>query len=133
MAPERVLTLPLSGLEIRKAVSDLVGKSLEKDGFLNVDTAYDYFECEVSLKLRCHDIGRIAPVNVSEKIVGKAPEFDENSLLDEAEKDFEIRSTSPNETRIETNQEVPVLTRDQDGKEVVKGVRYSRRDLAKAK
>lgn len=128
---ERVLTLPLSGLEIRRAITDILGKTLERDCYLNPDTAYDRFECEISLNIKCHDIGRVASVAITEKFSGAAPGA-EDAALEEVDKQFEIHSTSPNETRVETGQEVPVLTRDADGKDVIKGVRYSRNQLQKA-
>lgn len=130
---EKVLNLPLSGLEIRKAITEIIGNVLEKDGRINHDTAFDYFDCQVHVTLHSHDLGRVVTTEVNEKFVGKAPEFDENPALDEFDHQFEIHSESPNQTRIETGQDVPVLTRNADGKEEVKGVRYSRKDLAKAK
>lgn len=131
---ERVLPDPLTGLEIRRAVAELVGRSLEKDGFLNPDTAYDRFDCEVSIKLRCHDIGRVAVVEQTVKDSGKTAEASsDDALLEEANKQFEIHSDSPNEMRVDTGQEVPVLTKDSEGKETIKHVRYSRKELAKAK
>lgn len=131
---ERVLATPLSGLEVRRAVLDHMGRRLEQDCFLNQDTAYDYFIADVTISLRCRDIGRIARVELSETISGATKEAiaDENILLEQADSKFQVESSSPNETRVDTGQDVPVLT-TQNGKPEIKGVRYSRKDLAKAK
>ena len=84
MAPEKVLTLPLSGEEIRKAILDRISQRLEKDGYLNTNLAYDYYECKITIDAVCHDVGRAAPVKVTETVtLGEKPdgELDQHCLL----------------------------------------------------
>jgi hypothetical protein len=123
MAPEKVLTLPLSGEEIRKAILDRISQRLEKDGYLNTNLAYDYYECKITIDAVCHDVGRAAPVKVTETVtLGEKPDGE----LDQHGGEFEIEPQPPNTERVETGQEVPVLTHGKDGKAEVKGIRYGR-------
>jgi len=125
--PEKVLALPLSGEEIRKAILDKISQRLERDGYLNPALAYDYFEGKVTVEILCHDVGRTAPVNITETVViGAKPEESDDVYLDQAEGEFLIEPKPPNETRVESGQDVPVLTRGEGGKPEVKGIRYGR-------
>lgn len=126
--PEKVLPLPLSGEEIRKAILDRLSARLMKDGYLNEALAYDYYSAKVTIEILCHDVGRTAPVNVTETVtLGEKPEENENVFLDQAEGEFDIEAAPPNEERVATGQPVPVLSRSADGKPEVKGIRYGRK------
>jgi hypothetical protein len=123
--PERVLSLPLSGLEVRKAILDKVSQALSRDCYLNDDTAYDYFSANVKISLSCHDVGRIAKVDIDQ--TASAGTAKENQFLERAETEMNLESTSANETRVETGQPVPVATKDLDGKESIRSVSYPRK------
>jgi hypothetical protein len=125
--PERVLPENLSGEEIRIAILDKLGRRLEKDGYLSPTTSYNYFNAEISIKVRATDVGRDVEVNVAENItpVDNPPE-NEDVHLEESEGSFSIAAAPPNQVREETGQEVPVLT-TQDGKPTIKKVRYPRK------
>lgn len=129
MAPEKVLPLPLSGEEIRKAILDRLSQRLEKDGFLNMVLCYDYYSAKVTIEIHAHDCGRAADVNVTEILTqGQEPE----GGAEGTEGEFEIEPQPPNTERVETGQPVPVLSRSKDGQPEVKKVRY-KRSAAKAK
>lgn len=123
---ERVLNLPLDGEEVIQAILDKIAIRLRKDCFLSRNLAYGSFECKVKIALRAHDVGRTAVVEVKETIV----QGDENEYqhLEAAEAEFEIDSTSPTQTRVETGQDVPVETRNGEGKPIINKVKYSRKE-----
>lgn len=129
--PEKVLPLPLSGEEIRKAVLAKVGEALQRDCFLSANLAYDYYTAHVKVTLRAHDIGRTVEVSVDE--TATLGEETEDMHLDTAESEFDIDAAPPNEVRVETGQPVPVMTKGTDGKAVQRGIKYSKNQLAKAR
>lgn len=120
--PERVLPNPLTGDEIRKAILDRLSARLAKDGYLNQNLAYDYYSAEVTIKIVAHDCGRLAEVNVTEQINDGIPVAE----AEEVEGEFQIEPQPPNVERVETGQPVPVLSKDSQGTQIVKGVRYKR-------
>ena len=127
--PEQSLNLALAGNEVIKAILNKIGDHLRRDCHLSPTTAYERFECEVSIKLRCRDIGRIAEVNAEVEVEGGTipPEAEnDDQYLDQAESQFSIISANPNETRVETDQPVPTLT-SKNGKQEIVGVKYAKR------
>jgi hypothetical protein len=124
---EKVLPLPLSGEEIRKAILDRISQRLMKDGYLNANLAYDYYSASIKIEVLCHDVGRTAGVRVEEGMTqGNEPEDGAGGM----EGEFTIEPKPPNEERVATGQNVPVLSRDTDGKPEVKGIKYKRAQKA---
>lgn len=117
---ERVLSNPLSGLEIRKAIADKVVQVLGRDCYLSENLGYDFYEAEIHVKLTLHDVGR-AP-EVEQTITDSQGEVSDDIHLEAAEADIHIDAAPPNEVRVESGQEVPVLA----GDGAIKGVKYSR-------
>jgi len=126
--PEKVLPLDLSGEEIRVAILDTLGRRLAKDGYLNPNMAYQMFSAKITVHIECHDLGRVAEVNVTEQVTqGEIPEGENpDEYLDKADAEFTMEQKAPNDVRVETGQVVPVLTKQADGKPVVRGIRYGR-------
>ena len=122
--PERVLANPLSGAEIRRAISDKVFTALGRDCYLSENLAYDFFSATVKISLVAHDVGRAAPVEMEVKV--SEGEVSDDVHLEAAETEFAVDPQSPNEVRVETGQEVPVLSKDGDGKPVIRGVKYAK-------
>jgi hypothetical protein len=131
--PERMLSLPLSGLEVRNAILDKISRSLRADCYLNDDTAYGHFEATVKITWKAVDVGREVEGKVNVAMSAATPELSnpDDSLLEQAEAEFGIESSSPNETRIETGQEVPVSTKDQEGHETERRVKIPRKAVGK--
>lgn len=129
---EKSLNLPLSGEEIRKAILEKLGDKLARDCYLSPNNAYDSFECKITISLKCHDLGRIAPVEAV-VTVSQGEELPDDQYLTRAEQEMEIKSDSPNQTRVETGQDVPVLSKTKEGKETIKPVRYARTRAKAAK
>ena len=131
--PERVLANPLSGAEVIKAIQDQLGRRLEKDCFLSPNLAYDTFECTVTVSLKCHDVGRVAEVNVTETVKAQGEMVDSEDIhLEQSKAEFQMDPAAPNEVRVETGQPVPVLGKGDNGKPEIKQVRYSKKVAAKA-
>ena len=129
---EKVLPNPLSGEEVRTAILDHISERLAKDGYLNLNLAYDSFSAKITIHIDCHDIGRVATVDVEETITPVSAEpITDDQFLNQADGEFEIPAAAPNEVRVETGQPVPVLTKDTDGSPTVKGIRYSRKATKK--
>jgi hypothetical protein len=126
MAAERVLPENLSGEEIRTAVVDKLMTRLAKDGHLNVAHAYDHFSYKVSIHIELHDLGRIETVDVTESATPIATD-DENAALEQFDAELEGSQTDPNTMREETGQEIPVLTKNAEGKSEVRGIKYPRK------
>jgi hypothetical protein len=127
--PEKVLPLPLSGEEVRKAVLDRIDQSLQKDCYLSPNAAYDWFSAEIKLKLMLHDVGRTAEVEQTVAVfAGEEPEEGAEGV----EGEITMEAKPPNEVRVETGQEVPVLAKSPEGKPVIKGIRYARKHAQKA-
>ncbi len=131
--PERMLALPLSGAEIRKAILDKVSQALERDCYLNDDTAYGHFEARVKIEWKAVDVGREVQGKVDVKASAATAELSnpDDALLEQADAEFNIESSSPNETRIETGQEVPVATTDQEGHATERRVKIPRKAVGK--
>ena len=131
--PEKIQPLPLSGEEVRLAILDKISQSLQKDCFLSSNVSYDYFSCKVAISLKCHDVGRVAEVEqvvVVEEGVDEGENPDE--LIEVANAEFEMQPAAPNEVRVDTGQDVPVLTKDADGKPKVEKIRYARHRAKKS-
>ena len=125
MPVERAVNLALSGREIKNALLDKIGTALNRDCNLNDNTAYDGgFEATVTIKLRCKDISRT--VEMEKTVTAQDGDPEETAALELAEAKFEMNSTDPNTTRVETGQPVPVATKDGDGKDQIRQVTYSR-------
>jgi hypothetical protein len=130
MASERVLADPLSGEEVRIAILDQLMTRLAKDGFLNKAHAYSHFSAKVSIHIELHDLGRVDVVDVTETATPIKAD-DENAALDQFDAELAIEPGAPNDVRVETGQDVPVLTQGSEGKKTIKGIRYSRKTVAK--
>ena len=124
MSAERVLDEMLSGEEIRLAILDKVGESLQKDCFLSPNCAYQSFRATVRIQLEAQDVGRTVEVKTGDVIM--QGEIDPDIHLTEADAEFEMESRPPNQVRVESGQPVPVLTKDAEGKETVKKIKYAR-------
>lgn len=118
---EETAGLPLSGEELVKLIQDKVGDTLRKDCFLKQHFAYPEFGGSVEVKLWLG--GAIVKREVNATVsLGPKPEDAE-----EREGTFEIENGPPDELRIESGQDVPVVTKDDNGRTVVKPVHYARK------
>ncbi len=129
MSPERVLANPLSGEEIIEAIAEKVKAALRRDCYLTPNLAYDYYVADVRISLTAHDVGREAKVEVAVHDTQGDPE---DAALEASDASFHVDAKAPNVVRVESGQPVPVLTKGTDGRPEVKGVRYSKKTLAKA-
>ncbi len=127
---ERVLADPLSGEEIRIAILDQLMTRLAKDGYLNKAHAYSHYSAKISIHIECVDMGTVYPVDVTETVTPVKAD-DENALLDQFDAELNVDPEAPNDVRVASGQDVPVLTTDSDGKPAIKGIRYSKKALAK--
>lgn len=123
---ERVLPENLSGEEIRTAVVDKLMTRLAKDGHLNAAHAYDHFSYKISVHIELHDLGRIEQVDITESDTPVKTD-DVNALLDQFDAELEGAQTDPNTMREETNQPIPVLTKDAEGKPTIGKIKYPRK------
>ncbi len=128
---EQTLNNPLAGNEIIEAILDKVRAKLRSDCFLNANSAYDWFNADISYKIDMHDSGAL--VKVDQQVIVSNGAMPETPDLQHVEAEFHIDPAPPNEVRVETGQPVPTLTKDEHGKDVIKGVRYARKDAKKAK
>ena len=129
---ERTLNNPLGGNEVVEAILDKIRLKLKSDCFLNANSAYDWFSAEIEIHLDMHDAG--AHIKADFKVqASNGEEPVDGTELQHVEAEFHIDPAPPNEVRVDTGQPVPTLTRDSDGRDVVKGVRYARGNAKKVK
>lgn len=128
---EKTLNLPLNGAEIRAAITDRLARKLKQDCYLHDHVAYEYVDAKVTISIKLHNIGQISPVEIEETIQGGEEPVDDQ-FLEQHESTFDIKDEVPNETRVETGQGVPTLTKDSNGKPEIQNVRYKRADAKKA-
>lgn len=120
---EATLALKLSGEEVRKALVDMIDQALAKDCFLNPNTAYDFMTGKITVEVSLHDSGIEIPLTVTkETMQGEEPD-----VADGVKIEIPVDRLPPNQTRVETGQPVPALTKDSDGRTVVKPIKYARR------
>lgn len=127
---EQTLNNPLSGFEVIEAIIDKLRITLRTSGNFRENDSFDWFTAKVSLEIDRHDTGvTMQSDHIVKLSEGTMPSGDK----EHAEADFYIEAAPPNEVRVATGQPVPTLTKDAQGKTVQKGVRYARKDAAKAK
>jgi hypothetical protein len=127
---EETLKTALSGAEIVEAIADKVRQKLRTDCQLNPNSAYDWFDATITIELNMHDTGVLVKGDYNVKATaGKEPE---QEMQQHVPAELYIAPAPPNEVRVDTGQPVPVLTKDEQGRQVVKGVKYSR-SAAKAR
>lgn len=125
---DRTLALPLSGEEVIEAIVSKVRDRLRLDCYLNSTCAYEAFSAEIAVKLKLNDSGRESLVD--QLIKSSAGNLLETST-DETDDSFLIDEAAPNEVRVDTNQPVPMLTTDAQGKPEIKRVSYRRPQRAR--
>lgn len=123
---------PLSGSEVIDAVAYRVKEILQKDCFLSANSAYEKFECKITVELKLKDTGRLAIVEQTIEVTGGAPlEVNDDDVF-LAQSEVEFAEAPPNVVRQETEQPVPVMTEDSAGHKERRTVKYKKRDRAAA-
>ena len=100
---EKTISLPLSGLEIKTAIHDMIDQALNRDCFLNDSAAYDFMEGKITIDLKLNDMGREDEV----KITVEAKGGDEPDNCEGTTVEIPVQKQPPNEVRIESGQDVP--------------------------
>jgi hypothetical protein len=128
---ETTLNSPLSGLEVRTAILDKIGFSLERDCNLNMNSSYEWFTANIKIALDMQDAGVHVKVDRDLDVKqGTEPGWPVNQQRPETgnaiEHEFDIDPAAPNTVRIETGQGVPVQAKDEEGRTVTRQVHYAR-------
>lgn len=126
---EQTLNNPLSGAEVVEALVDQLRTKLQRDCYLNPNSAYDYFSATIAVSIQMHDAGALVPVSVTLTVASGVEPPDDS--IETVEGVVEIPMAPPNEVRVKTGQGVPTMTKDANGNTVVKPVRYSRDSAAR--
>jgi hypothetical protein len=128
---EKVLPEPLSGAEIKKAFLFKVGQMLDRDCNLNPEGGYRWFSGSFSFHLTVEDVCGTSKVDAKDVTVTQGLEPEDGAELSEASGELEIEpDLEPNKVRVGTDQPVPILTTDTNGK---KTIRYQKYRKPKAK
>jgi len=118
---EQTAALPIDGEELVKMIQFKVGEALRKDCFLKAHFNYSDFGGSVEVRLWLG--GQIKKVDIRTTIdLGPRPENAE-----EREASFEIENQPPDELRVATEQDVQVVSKDDEGRTVLKPVHYARK------
>jgi hypothetical protein len=121
---EQVLNQPLSGAEVKECILAKIREVLNGDGRLSDFFAFPTFRFHA-------DIGIVLQNAVEPEINrqvdgGKGPPVDYQGKVETVMVHAEQADMTPNEARVEAELEVPVLTRDEKGREVTRGVKYQK-------
>ncbi len=123
---EQTINKQLGASEIIEAVLDTLRQKMRRDCYFNPGSAYDWFDGEITVKLRMHDTGSNLTAEHTVKVgdpSGKVP--DGSDTVDDVITINKIES--PNDVREMTGQPIPTMTRDAEGHKVEKGVKYARK------
>ena len=129
---EKSIVEALSGTEVVEAIKHRVGQILSRDCFLSGNMAYESFEAKIHISIKCKDIGH-SP-EIEQTITAKGgPDIGvsykdpvEASRVESDELEDEMDSKAPNEVRVESDQPVPILVENADGRAEIKRVHYAR-------
>jgi len=125
---ERILPENLSGRETRIAVADQIASQLARDGFLNEAHSYSHYTVRGSLHIECFDLGKAYVVDMP---ISVSPVVDpENAALDQFDMELDEEQKDPNTVREETGQPLHALSKDADGRQTIKQVKYPRKKRA---
>lgn len=127
---ETTLKEQLGGNEIIEAVVDKLRTALRGDCHMNANSAYDWFTATIKVELDMHDTGTLIQVNrEAQASFGQPPaEIEE---CEQVRGELEIAADSPNTVRRDSGQGIPTLTKDEQGRNIVKRVHYKRADAKK--
>lgn len=121
---EETLAQPLSGEEIIEAIAWRLREILQKQCQLNPALAYESFSADIDVRLMVKDLGREIPIAAKFNEHSKTQiDPDDASLLTAEE---HLYDAPPNQVRMDTDQAIPVLTTDSEGRKDIKHVRYER-------
>lgn len=123
--PETTINTQLSGTEVIEAIVDNVRSKLQRDCFLNANSAYDFFKARILIDIDLHDMGTDVPVkSVVEVVHGDRPEDETEVQTNHAS--VIVEEAPPNDVRVQTGQGVPTLVTDVSGKQELTRIRYGR-------
>ena len=118
---EQTAALPINGDEMIKIIQYKVGEVLRKDCFLKEHFSYTEFGGSVDVHLWL--AGGIRKVTIETKVdLGAKPEDAELR-----EGTAEIVNEPPDEMRVDAGLPVQTLTKDENGRAVLKPVHYARK------
>lgn len=120
---EQTLAQPLSGEEIVQAIQWHLGEILQKQCHLNPALAYESFSADIRVSVRLKDLGREIYSETKFRKSSDPPPGEDAALI-EAEK--HLHDAPPNEVRMQTDQSIPVLTTNAEGKKEIKNVKYEK-------
>ncbi len=123
---EKTLNNPLNGREVTEAVLDAIRTRMESDCYLNPNSCYEWFSAVITVKLSMRDAGVDVQVDKSISVMQGGDSDEPATTVDD---EFSIEPAPPNEVRVNSGQPVPVLTKDENGKYVEKGIKYSKKHV----
>lgn len=127
---EKTLPEPINGKEYCIIVADNAQQAtmaaLQHDCYLQGEKTYFRFGGTVTVRGWIESPAGRVEVNRDITFGDRERPAEVQEFAAERELDY----SSPNEARIETGQPVPTLTKDEQGRPVVKGVHYARRKRA---
>ena len=118
---EKQITLPLNGEEIQHAILYKLGESFERTCHLTAATAYTAFRAKITVQIMLDDYGREQQDNHTVEVAEGELSGESRTVTAE----INIEKQPPNQVRVETGQDVPVMV-SKDGKQEIKRVKYQR-------
>lgn len=126
---EEVVVRPLTGEEVQEAVIHKIRQSMARSCNLLGTNGYTSFRCRVTISLSLSDYGREVLDN-HQVDVAESTGIEPEGPLRQEEAEVIMEPKPPNQVLIESDQKVDLQTTE-DGKRVIRQVRYSPRKAPK--
>lgn len=131
-AVEQVINLPLSGEEVRQIILAKLEQALASDSRLSDFVAFPAFQCKLDYAIVLQ--GAVHDTVERQVTVGRGTVTDDPAAPAVITTGHvEISPMPPNEARVDAGLGVPVLTRDEKGRQVEKKVKYTAEHKNRAK
>lgn len=122
---EQVLNKPLSGEEVRRIIMVKIGEMLTMDSRLAGHMAFPAFSAKFTIAIKLegavhNSIER--ELDIKQGVVGADPNVPAEYVALTAEQP----PMPPNDARVDAGLDVPVLTHDEKGREVERGVKFAK-------
>jgi hypothetical protein len=128
---EQVINKPLTGEELKRIVLNKLADKLNGDTRLADYIAVPSFQFRLDLVMMLN--GAVHD-DIRHTVEGKQGKVDEDASDLRAESlHIEQGEMPPNEVRVDAGLEVPVMSHDEKGRPVEKGVKYAKEQIRKAR
>jgi hypothetical protein len=121
---EKIVEPGLSGEEIVEIACDHLRDLLKRSGYLRPSDCYQRLEGRIALSLKATDLGRTPKIEID--TVVRTKEVPSEEVPEEVD-EIHIEDKPENELRQEAGLPLPVETKDESGRPLMKYAKYARK------